>query len=177
MKLRLKLGLIAILLGLSLGTGFALQAFTQQLPPSISNATTVFDQIRPTLKRTNIPLRLPTYIPEDLKTEPGYEPPPIQAALPEKPSSQRYEVILGCSPNCSGGNACRLGTVTGWLKPAQSIESEYAWVRSYPGIKSKEPMQKVKLSNTMKVGSSPGLAVQIVVTQKSFGMSTLTVTR
>src|SRR6476646_4921791 len=147
MRLRFRLGLLAILLGLSLGGGLALQASTPQVPPSISNAATVFAGICPTLKRTNIPLRLPTYIPEDLQIEPGYEPPLIQAAFPEQPSNQGYEVVLGYSPNCSGGNVCRFGTVTGRLKPTQAIESEYAWIHSYKGVKSKEPLQKVKLVN------------------------------
>lgn len=147
MRLKLRLGLLAILLGLSLGGGLALHAGTQQLPPSISNATTLFDAIRPTLRRTNIPLRLPTYLPQDLRIEPGYEPPPIQAVFPEPPSHRGYEVILGYSQTCSGGNACRFGTVTGRLKPALSIESEYAGVRRYRGVKSKEPMQKVKLAH------------------------------
>lgn len=150
MRLGLRLGLLGMLLGLSLGGGLALHASTPQVPPSIANATTVFDRIRPTLKRTNIPLRLPTYIPKDLKTEPGYEPPPLQAALPEKPSNQGYDVVLGYSPNCSGGNACRFGTVTGYLKPMQSITSEYDWIRNYQGVKSKEPFQQVKLINNIK---------------------------
>jgi hypothetical protein len=144
MSLKLRLGLLAILLGLILGGGLALQAGTQPLPP-IPNAITLFDTIRPTLRRTHIPLRLPTYLPQDLQIEPGYEPPPIQAVLPELPSHQGYEVILGYSPTCSGGNACRFGTVAGRLKPAVSIESEYAGVRRDRGVKSPELMQKVKL--------------------------------
>ncbi|MBD2121295.1 hypothetical protein [Trichocoleus sp. FACHB-262] len=150
MRLRFKLGLLAILLGCSLGGGLALQAFTQQIAPSISNASTLFDPVHPTLKRTQIPLRLPTYLPQDLQIEANYEPPPIQAVFPEQPSNRGYKIVLGYSPTCSGGNACRLGTVAGHLKPAQSIESEYAWVRRYPGVKFPEPMQKVKLANDIE---------------------------
>jgi hypothetical protein len=85
-----------------------------------------------------------------LQIEPGYEPPPIQAVLPETPSHQGYEVILGYSPTCSGGNACRFGTVTGRLRPALSIESEYAGVHHDQSVKSQESMQKVKLAHHLE---------------------------
>ncbi len=56
---------------------------------------------------TQVPLRLPQFIPgaEDPQ-------PPIYANV-ENLSPSEYSIIVGFTPNCTGGTACRLGTVTG----------------------------------------------------------------
>ncbi|HEY9907062.1 MAG TPA: hypothetical protein V6D18_05570, partial [Thermosynechococcaceae cyanobacterium] len=100
--------------------------------PSLSNAATIFDSMRPQLQQRGIPTKLPTYIPVRGQTQlqAGATPPPVYANL-TKPTSglEGYDIVLGYTPDCAGGNACRLGTVSGEPKPQQSIEEVYASVR------------------------------------------------
>ena len=130
-------------------SGFFLRATSQPVQPGMSNPTALFQSVRSSLGRGQIPLRLPTYIPNQgaLPTESGYTPPPVYAVLDETSNDQGYTVILGYTPDCTGGNACRLGTVTGKLKPSQSIESEFADISQWEGHKSQEPMSPVRLSS------------------------------
>ena len=131
-------------------SGFFLRAISQTVQPGISNPTALFQSVRSSLERGQIPLRLPTYIPNQgaLPTEPGYTPPPVYAVLDETSNDQGYAIILGYTPDCTGGNACRLGTVAGKLKPSRSIEEEFAEFRHWSGEHhSEEPMSPVRLSN------------------------------
>jgi hypothetical protein len=126
--------------------GFVLRGASQSVQPGIPNVTALFQPIRSRLENSPIPLRLPTYIPQ-LSSEPGYTPPPIHAVLDES-STKQYTIILGYSPDCTGGNACRLGTITGELKPSQSIEQQFAEFRHWSGEHhSEESMAPVQLSN------------------------------
>ncbi|MBD2138120.1 hypothetical protein H6F32_11085 [Anabaena sp. FACHB-1237] len=66
----------------------------------------VFKSILPKLKQTTkIKIFLPTYIPESDRPNPIY-------AILETVSKDKYEILLGFSPDCSGGSACRLGMIT-----------------------------------------------------------------
>lgn len=145
MKRFILLSLLTLTLAVS---GVFLRTASGTLPPNLPNAAIIFQSLQATLERGQVPLRLPTYIPvsSGFPTEPGYEAPPVQAVLDESSNDQGYAVILGYSPDCTGGNACRLGSVTGKLKPSQSIEEEFAEIHQWHGHKSEEPMAPVRLS-------------------------------
>ncbi len=67
----------------------------------------VFKPILSKLKQnTQIKILLPKYIPESDGQNPLY-------AIIETAKAKKYEILLGFSPDCSGGTACRLGVVTG----------------------------------------------------------------
>lgn len=66
-------------------------------------AETVFSPILPQLKaQTQIPLRLPTYLPSLEEPNPTY-------AIVETASPTEYRVLLAFTPDCTGGTACRIG--------------------------------------------------------------------
>ena len=66
----------------------------------------VFKSILPKLKqKTQIKILLPKFIPESDGENPIY-------AIIEAATQKKYEILLGFSPNCTGGTACRLGIVS-----------------------------------------------------------------
>ncbi|MFW9262979.1 hypothetical protein [Nostoc sp. CALU 546] len=66
----------------------------------------IFKSILPKLKRkTQIKILLPKFIPELDGENPIYA--IIEAATPKK-----YDILLGFSPDCTGGTACRLGVLS-----------------------------------------------------------------
>ncbi|BAZ32248.1 hypothetical protein NIES4074_47500 [Cylindrospermum sp. NIES-4074] len=70
-----------------------------------SQSHPVFRSILPQLKqKTQIRVLLPKFIPESDGELPIY-------AIIETATQKKYDIILGFSPNCNGGTACRLGTV------------------------------------------------------------------
>jgi hypothetical protein len=82
--------------------------------PSSPSTTTksavhqVFQSISAQLKQqTKIPVLLPTFIPESDN--------PLLAALVENINSSEYKVMLAFDPQCNGGTACYLGSVSGKL--------------------------------------------------------------
>ncbi|MEA5617155.1 hypothetical protein VB711_04790 [Cronbergia sp. UHCC 0137] len=78
----------------------ALPSLTQQ------QINPVFKPILPKLKqKSQIKLLLPKYIPESNTENPLY-------AIIETATKNKYEILLGFSPDCSGGTACRLGLLT-----------------------------------------------------------------
>jgi hypothetical protein len=80
------------------------QLITQRTNPQPHS---VFQTILPKLKqRTQVPVILPKYIPDADGENPIY-------AIIETATKNKYEILLGYSPDCSGGTACRLGIVTG----------------------------------------------------------------
>ena len=154
MRLQWKWGVAMLAIGV--GCLFALRAYTQQSPqPALANADTIFQSIRPALMQKGVPLRLPTYIPAhgQRPTAPNYTPPPVQASVPETQPDRGYLAVLGYSPGCDGGNACRFGSVSGVAKPAVSIEDSYREVLkpkeavAIEDHRSDEPMARVKLAN------------------------------
>jgi len=65
----------------------------------------VFKSILPKLKqKSQIQLLLPKFIPESDGGIPIY-------AIIETVTANKYEILLGYSPDCNGGTACRLGVV------------------------------------------------------------------
>lgn len=73
---------------------------------SKSQPNVIFQPILPKLRqKTRIPIVLPTVIP-------GAEGENQLYAILEAATPQKYDILLGFSPNCTGGTACRLGVVT-----------------------------------------------------------------
>lgn len=155
--MRFNLKWLAVLAGLFIlvggGTWWLGQAEAEQSPTvlSIANAATIFDPIRSQLGESQVPLRLPTYIPAHGQAETTGDVPPVSANLTSRESG-RYEVILGYSPDCEGGSVCRLGTVTGQMKPTEPIaaqfnESDYLYSDEH---RSDEPMGSVTLANNIR---------------------------
>lgn len=96
--------------------------------------------------KTRVPLQLPAYIPQE--DYPLYI--TVNMATPKQ-----YELTIGTDKNCSGGNYCRYGTVSGQriTTSTPSVEEEYAFLNdpSYqPSVRSKEKMGKVTLANGIK---------------------------
>jgi hypothetical protein len=155
MKLRFKLGVGILLLVVSLAvSNLAFRASPQIVQPSLPDAATLFSTIRPTLERRRVPLRLPTYIPVDgqRQSTPSAGSLKIYTVLDEVQPDQGYQITLGYTPDCSGGNACRLGTIVGAVKPHQSIEATYAFMRdpNFKGRRSQEAMAPVLLSTSIQ---------------------------
>jgi len=81
----------------------------KSVPVSPTKKTTnpVFSPIIPTLKKkTKVPLWLPSYIPESEGDIPLY-------AQVEAVTAKHYSILLGFDPECNGGTACRLGSISG----------------------------------------------------------------
>ncbi|MGM3306926.1 hypothetical protein ACSQ6I_13310 [Anabaena sp. WFMT] len=79
----------------------------QQINSKTSQPHPVFKSILPKLKKqSQINILLPKYIPESDGENPLY-------AIIETATKNKYEILLGFSPDCNGGTACRLGIITG----------------------------------------------------------------
>ncbi len=66
----------------------------------------VFKSILPKLKqKTQIKILLPKFIPESDGENPIY-------AIIETATPKKYNILLGFSPDCTGGTACRLGVLS-----------------------------------------------------------------
>lgn len=78
--------------------------------PPVSQApipNPIFDPILPQVKQeTQIPILLPDYVFGSDGATPVY-------ATIETVTPSQYQLILGFTPDCTGGTACRLGTVSG----------------------------------------------------------------
>lgn len=69
--------------------------------------------------QTQLPVLLPSVLPEEKEQPQVY-------AITTEVSGSEYQVLLGFSPDCNGGNACRWGEVsgqTGPLTPPEGGES------------------------------------------------------
>lgn len=67
----------------------------------------LFNPIIAELKnKTKIPLSLPNYVPESNSSNPVY-------GLVEKITASEYSILLAFTEDCTGGTACRLGSVSG----------------------------------------------------------------
>ncbi|MBG1269590.1 hypothetical protein [Nostoc sp. WHI] len=84
-------------------TNNQLQLIAQQ---SKTQPHPVFKSILPKLKqKTQIRILLPKFIPESDGENPIY-------AIIETATQKRYDILLGFSPACTGGTACRLGVLS-----------------------------------------------------------------
>lgn len=82
-------------------------AVKQELARKNTQSHPVFKPILSHLKaKTKIKIFLPQYVIESDGEFPLY-------AIIETSTKNKYEILLGFSPDCSGGTACRLGLITG----------------------------------------------------------------
>lgn len=93
--------------------------------------------------KTRVPLKLPTQIPQE-----EY---PLYITV-NTATSDQYELTIGTDTDCSGGNYCRYGTISGQRVTAStpSVEEEYAFLNDpgyQPSVRSTEKMGKVALAN------------------------------
>ncbi|MEH1767159.1 MAG: hypothetical protein V7L27_29480 [Nostoc sp.] len=73
---------------------------------SKTQSHSIFKTILPKLKqKTQIKILLPKFIPESDGENPIY-------AIIEAATKNNYDILLGFSPDCSGGTACRLGVLS-----------------------------------------------------------------
>jgi hypothetical protein len=96
--------------------------------------------------KTRVSLLLPAYVPKE--DYPLYV--TVNIAEPE-----RYELTIGATEDCSGGNYCRYGTVSGQkvTSSTPSVEEEYAFLNDpqyQPTERSPERMGRVTLANGIK---------------------------
>lgn len=96
--------------------------------------------------KTRVPLMLPDYIPKE-----SY---PLYVTI-NTAQLEHYELTIGATPDCSGGNYCRYGTVSGQriTASAPTVEQEYAFMNdpSYrPTERSPQKMGRVVLTNGIK---------------------------
>ncbi len=88
-----------------------LTAETQTPAPQSAGAHPLFATILPELDRqTDVPVRLPGVVPEVTADNPVY-------AIIEGVSASEYQILLGFTPDCNGGTACRLGQVSAAASP------------------------------------------------------------
>ncbi|GAP99622.1 hypothetical protein [Leptolyngbya sp. NIES-2104] len=115
-----------------------------QVPVEIAqlqSTTSIFESILEPLRRTKIPLRLPTQI--SLKL-------PIHAVL-WNASSQSYQIALTTRPDCRS-NYCRNGLISAekLLSNTPSIKSEYAFLNDpafRPIERSPDPFGSISLAS------------------------------
>ena len=96
------------------------QPFQLQSSTNKSESLKVFQNILPELTPVvQIPILLPTYIPD---LDDSY---PVHAIIETKTALQ-YRILLAFSEDCTGGNACRLGMISGEsINPqTQSVQGE-----------------------------------------------------
>jgi hypothetical protein len=74
----------------------------------------IFSEILPRLKvKTKLNIRLPAYIPESDGSNRVY-------AILETANASKYEILLAFTADCTGGNACRLGSTSAEAITAKS---------------------------------------------------------
>lgn len=107
----------------------------------------IFRSILPQLQtKARVPLLLPAYVPKE--DYPLYV--TINTIEPE-----RYELTIGATEDCNGGNYCRYGTVSGQriTSSTPSVAEEYAFLNDpqyQPTERSPEKMGQVTLANGIK---------------------------
>lgn len=114
------------------------QAASQPIPQQVLSST-----ISKLKAKTRVPLKLPTQIPQE-----EY---PLYITV-NTATSDQYELTIGTDSDCSGGNYCRYGTISGRkITPSTpSVEEEYAFLNDptyQPSVRSKEKMGKIALAN------------------------------
>ncbi len=127
-------------LSTSISNDFAQAGSERQINP-------IFRPIVPELEaKTRVPLLLPSLVPQ-----PGF---PLYATV-NSATVDAYELTIGDREQCSGGNYCRYGTVSGekTTPSIPSVEQQYAFMHdpSYqPTERSPEKMGRVVLTNDVR---------------------------
>lgn len=114
-------------------------------------ATRIFEPIVAVLEsKTQVPLKLPTYIPGENSLDK-----PFWANITQA-DSEHYLVTIGFTKDCEGGNYCRYGTVAGEkiLPSTPTAQQSYEELISQPDYKplkqSPEKAATVKLAKDIE---------------------------
>jgi hypothetical protein len=128
------------------------------LEAGFPNARELFQPMLLNLQMTGIPPQLPTYIPISVSARrsanSAAEKLTAYAHL-DQDTPNGYQITLGYSPTCNGGNACQFGTVSAQrlTKGTPPIDEQYAIMKPNSGFKgrrSPELMASVALSQGIK---------------------------
>lgn len=131
------------------------------LQPTLPDVGKRYEPMLIDLNTTGIPLRLPTYIPQqasirsgDARASAEMAKTPFYIHLDES-TPNGYRLTTGYTPDCDGGNACRIGTIQAdrLTKGTPSIDEAFAFMNPNSGFKGKrsqEPMQAVDLAKGIK---------------------------
>lgn len=150
-----------LLLFISGITAWMLNANSVGATSTLATIIPEFQPILPRLNQTKVPLRLPTYISLESARETATSRDPsnpednIYTHLLDV-SSDSYVIILGAREGCEGGNACRLGSISGTkkVKNTPSDENLLKLIKkkynSSPQRRSKEQPEVVTLVNGIK---------------------------
>lgn len=143
-KMQRLLFLLCLLLVLTSGNAaYAIQ-------PGVPNAPTLFTGlIRKLQKQSDVPLRIPSYIPKQGQFPYSQDNLKVYANLIGV-SDNEYSIILGFTKDCAGGNACRLGRVEGLRvsqaeTPLAQAFQDSTKIYTSSEIKSQEAPAKVNL--------------------------------
>lgn len=122
-----------------------------------ANLKLLLQQLIPQIEMTRVPPKLPGYMPLDRPFSP---PSPPISALPVytvlTPETDRYNIVVGYSPDCDGGNACRIGTIVGARRTDNtSIDQQYSNDLSAATRTSPEKAEFVSLANGHRGWFSP----------------------
>jgi len=97
---------------------------------SVRSPAAIFSKVESDLlDKTGVPLRLPSWIPDD-----GEKQHPLYAIL-QSASQTGYKIELAWTPDCSGGNNCHYGTVQGSISSIVENEGLKEAVSLEGGIK------------------------------------------
>lgn len=124
-------------------------AFTMQLAqaPNQSQPHPIFRLALSELAtKTRVPLLLPAYVPKE-----NYS---LYVTVNTAEPGQ-YELTIGATEDCSGGNYCRYGIVSGQeiTSSTERVDDEYAFLNDpqyQPSERSPEKMGRVTLANGIK---------------------------
>ena len=143
-------------IALEAGVRFTATPVVQASPAiveGIPNPDALFKPSLIDLQMTGIPLRLPTYIPKvgQLLIDPKAKKEVLQLyGHLDQATANKYQVTIGYTPTCEGGNVCRLGTIaaTRLTKGTPSIQEQYASRKdpNFQGKRSKEVMSDIQLA-------------------------------
>lgn len=104
----------------------------------------------------NVPLQLPGSILDESPYRGISTDPPLYAVAKITTDPQGYQIVLGYSPTCDGGNSCRAGTIVGFKRTTSTpLEQQYQDDTSKSSRVSPEPAGDVSLAGGHQGWFSP----------------------
>lgn len=90
------------------------------------NLKPILLQVLQQVDLAQVPIQLPGHILVENPFRPVATDIPIYALAVTTTTPPTYEIVIGYSPTCDGGNSCRLGTIRGFRRTsAKSLEQQY----------------------------------------------------
>jgi hypothetical protein len=131
------------------------------LQPGLPDMGKRYEPMLADLQGTGIPLRLPTYMPTQASIRSGDAKANAEMANKlfhihlDEYTPNGYRLTVGYTPDCDGGNACRMGTIEAnrLTKGTPAIDESFAFMKPNSGFKgerSQELMQPVDLAKGTK---------------------------